>query len=285
MVQAMSQFQTPNVPVNPNIPAANLQVPQITYGYQPYQRPNLVQYEQLTNVLQAGLEATQAFINYSIIDRDLEQNMISQTAKKLSGQFKRDVAEAKAKDAQETVGEQAVNRNLKATLERYRPMMTGMPEDVQTDYFGEVSKFHDTSTTDINKMNATMFSSLYRTTLSQIQGAAAGGDPESIQLLAEMDSPQKAWNVFVSRLDPQQRQWLATLTEYDRDLYIDQASTITASWLESSAQFKARLDKAQDDIDMGVKGNQASLLEAPGCSGADLADLRDADMAPKMLTE
>jgi hypothetical protein len=57
----MSRISTPNIPVNPNLGMVGLNAPAIQYRPQPTIQPNLVQYEQLTNILNAGVQAAGTF--------------------------------------------------------------------------------------------------------------------------------------------------------------------------------------------------------------------------------
>lgn len=89
----MSRIQTPTVNVNPNVELASREAPTIVYQPEPYVPETYFDYEQLSNVLGAGVQAAKTFLN---IEREAAQTARQNEILK----FKTGLSQAKLKATQ-----------------------------------------------------------------------------------------------------------------------------------------------------------------------------------------
>lgn len=86
----MSRIQTPTVAVNPNVELASREAPTIVYQPEPYVPETYFDYEQLSNVLGAGVQAAKTFL-------DVETRAAEQARQNEILRFKRGLSEARLK--------------------------------------------------------------------------------------------------------------------------------------------------------------------------------------------
>lgn len=89
----MSRIQTPTVTVNPNVEMANREAPTIVYQPEPYVPETYFDYEQLSNVLGAGVQAAKTFL-------DVETRAAEQARQNEILQFKTGLSQARLKATQ-----------------------------------------------------------------------------------------------------------------------------------------------------------------------------------------
>lgn len=89
----MSRIQTPTVAVNPNVELANREAPTIVYQPEPYVPETYFDYEQLSNVLGAGVQAAKTFL-------DVETKAAEQARQNEVLRFKAGLSQARLKATQ-----------------------------------------------------------------------------------------------------------------------------------------------------------------------------------------
>lgn len=132
----MSSISTPTVSVNPNIDMMAPQVPIIEYQAGQYFPPNLIQYEQLNNVLQSGVQAANSFLDFVKNSRQLSEDLRRQEILK----WRTGLAEAKRQSAELSLIKMREERRPDGTMksEGWVPGLTNSQGKPVTEYSIEV---------------------------------------------------------------------------------------------------------------------------------------------------
>ncbi len=271
----MSRINTPTgLGVNPNVPMADMQAPTIVYGAEGMDETGLLQYEQLTNVLQAGVQASGTFLETSIMDRKLKAEISAQSAKLRSDQFRVGLEESIRLDKATQTDERIKYDNVKSYLSEWDYETLGADDQIL--WQRTLGGYEEKDLEQQRQFNTKALVSVFRTRLDAIRGRAEGGDPEAMGLMSQVKDEQTASELLMDLLNPEERANFETIDSLDRDMYRDRMSVILAQFVQEGSKYSARINIAANERKVAVMGEiSANDIADQFVSASDKEDLSD----------
>lgn len=257
----MSRIQTPTVAVNPNVELASREAPTIVYQPEPYVPETYFDYEQLSNVLGAGVEAAQTFLKTSLLDREMQEKMAESLEKQRLDGFKVGLEEAIRMDKASQVGEKIQYNNVKDYLAKWD--YESLPADAQILWNRTLGEYEEKDLKQQRDFNAKAMASGARESISRILGAAKGNDPTAIGALSKIKTFNDAFAFINESVPPQTRAMLGQIDQYSMDVYEGELAALASGLIEESSKIGAEL-RATETL---IKGRAAVQIEADSLVG------------------
>lgn len=257
----MSRIQTPTVAVNPNVELASREAPTIVYQPEPYVPETYFDYEQLSNVLGAGVEAAQTFLKTSILERESQDKMIESLEKQRLDGFKVGLEEAIRMDKASQVGEKIQYNNVKDYLSRWD--YRSLPDEAKILWNRTLGEYEEKDLKQQRDFNAKAMASGARENISRILGAAKGNDPAAINALSQIKTFNDAFAFINQSVSPQTRAMLGQIDQYSKDVYEGELAALASGLIEESSKIGAEL-RATETL---IKGRAAVQIEADSLVG------------------
>lgn len=257
----MSRIQTPTVAVNPNVELANREAPTIVYQPEPYVPETYFDYEQLSNVLGAGVEAAKTFLKTSLLDREMQEKMAESLEKQRLDGFKVGLEEAIRMDKASQVGEKIQYNNVKDYLSKWD--YESLPDDAKILWNRTLGEYKEKDLKQQRDFNAKAMASGARESISRILGAAKGNDPAAIGALSQIKTFNDAFAFINESVPPQTRAMLGQIDQYSMDVYESELAALASGLIEESSKIGAEL-RATETL---IKGRAAVQIEADSLVG------------------
>jgi hypothetical protein len=239
----MSRIQTPTVAVNPNVEMANREAPTIVYQPEPYVPETYFDYEQLSNVLGAGVQAAQTFLKTSLLDRELQADVAARAAKERSDRFRVGLSEATLRDKEAQVGEKLESRYVRDYLGKID--YESLAPDDQELYNKTLGERTDQELDQQRKFNSDIFVGRFKSRVDQLKGRAQGGDQAAISALANVYDENQAYALVESLMDPKELATMRSVDSYDEGVYRSKLSTQLADVMGEAARYRAQIKKTE----------------------------------------
>lgn len=235
----MSRIQTPNVTVNPNVEMVNREAPAIVYEPEPYVPETYFDYEQLTNVLEAGVKASQTFLDIRLLDKELEEKALLQSIKQRNDQFRVGFYEAERKDRESKVDGKTQYSYRKAYLESWKSDLGSLGAEEQKIYNDAYGDMAESSVEEAYKFNSNLIVSNVRGAVSNVTGLADGGDLVMMGVLANIDTQEKALAFIKGQIPKADLARLNSMTAYDRNQVESDVAEILSSLIARGQKIRA----------------------------------------------
>ena len=257
----MSRIQTPTVAVNPNVEMANREAPTIVYQPEPYVPETYFDYEQLSNVLGAGVQAAQTFLKTSLLDRELQDKMAENLEKQRLDGFKVGLEEAIRMDKASQVGEKIQYNNVKDYLSKWDYEF--LPDEAKILWNRTLGEYQEKDLKQQRDFNAKAMASGARESIGRILGAAKGNDPTAIDVLSNIKTFKDAFAFINESVPPETRAMLGQIDQYSMDVYEGELAALASGLIEESSKIGAEL-RATETL---IKGRAAVQIEADSLVG------------------
>lgn len=216
----MSRIQTPTVSVNPNVEMVSREAPTIVYQPEPYVPETYFDYEQLSNVLGAGVQAAQTFFK-------IEKEAAYEARQNQIVKFKAGLSEAKLKStkmAEETgsfdaqpIKDFLSTYDYDTSIDEIKILLNSEWEGI-SEYNIEVEKKREEL---IRKSNTDIASFNFTTKMNNVIGDFDKLDPKTQQQLLDIaGDPEALIGFVVSQLDPKALAVWNTVETIDRPALI-----------------------------------------------------------------
>lgn len=248
----MSRIQTPTVTVNPNVELANREAPTIIYQPEPYVPETYFDYEQLSNVLGAGVQAAQTFLETSLLDRRRQAEIAAEAAKERSDRFRVGLSEAILQDKQAQVGEKLESRHVRDFLARTDyESLDPADQELYNRTLGERS---EAELDQQRKFNSDLITGRIKSSFEQVKGQAMKGDPNAINVLANIRSEDGALSFLTGLVDPREIAVIKQVSSYDETIYRNKFSTLLADVMGEAGKYRTELKRTEAKLKIDAMG-------------------------------